>query len=90
MPRFASLFALGILVCSLQGVDAAASFRWLPELEPNVTEAGYPRVPVGGAVEFAVDHAAGTCRVTFYAPAAVESSLEKGPHPKMRLGFVPV
>jgi hypothetical protein len=39
------------------------------------------------AVEFAVDYAAGTCRVAFYTPAAVAGGFVKPPHAKMELRF---
>jgi hypothetical protein len=45
-------------------------------------------VAPGGAVEFAVDFAAGTCRVAFYTPAAVEGGFVEAPHAKMELRFV--
>jgi hypothetical protein len=47
-----------------------------------------PPVPAGGAVEFAVDYAAGTCRVAFYTPAAVTGGFVETPHSKMELRFV--
>jgi hypothetical protein len=47
-----------------------------------------PPVPAGGAVEFAVDYAAGTCRVAFYTPAAVAGGFAEAPHAKMELRFV--
>jgi hypothetical protein len=47
-----------------------------------------PPVPAGGAVEFAVDYAAGTCRVAFYTPAAVAGGFVEAPHAKMELRFV--
>jgi hypothetical protein len=47
-----------------------------------------PPVPAGGAVEFAVDYAAGTCRVAFYTPAAVMGGFMATPHAKMELRFV--
>jgi hypothetical protein len=47
-----------------------------------------PPVPAGGAVEFAVDYAAGTCRVAFYTPAAVLGGFVEAPHAKMELRFV--
>jgi hypothetical protein len=47
-----------------------------------------PPVPAGGAVEFAVDYAAGTCRVAFYAPAAVAGGFVEAPYAKMELRFV--
>jgi hypothetical protein len=45
-------------------------------------------VPEGGAVEFAVDYAAGTCRVAFYTPAAVAGGFVEAPHAKLELRFV--
>jgi hypothetical protein len=47
-----------------------------------------PPVPEGGAVGFAVDYTAGTCRVAFYTPAAVASGFVDPPHAKMELRFV--
>jgi hypothetical protein len=47
-----------------------------------------PRVTPGSAVEFAVDYAAGTCRVAFYTPAAVEGGFVEAPYAKMELRFV--
>jgi hypothetical protein len=47
-----------------------------------------PPVPPGSAVEFAVDYAAGTCRVAFYRPAAVAGGFVEAPHAKMELRFV--
>jgi hypothetical protein len=47
-----------------------------------------PPVPPGSAVEFAVDYAAGTCRVAFYAPEAVSGGFVEAPHAKMELRFV--
>jgi hypothetical protein len=39
-------------------------------------------------VEFAVDYAAGTCRVAFYTPAAVAGGFMEPPHAKMELRFI--
>jgi hypothetical protein len=47
-----------------------------------------PPVPPGGAVELAVDYAAGTCRVAFYTPEAVAGGFVEPPHAKMELRFV--
>jgi hypothetical protein len=52
------------------------------------TTAEGPQVPEGGAVEFAVDYAAGTCRVAFCSPAAVAGGFVEAPHAKMELRFV--
>jgi hypothetical protein len=52
------------------------------------TTAQVPAVPAGGAVEFAVDYAAGICRVAFYTPAAVVSGFVDAPYAKMELRFV--
>jgi hypothetical protein len=52
------------------------------------TTAEVPPVPEGGAVEFAVDDAAGTCRVAFYTPVAVAGGFVEAPHAKMELRFV--
>jgi hypothetical protein len=58
------------------------------------TDGGYattskvPAAPAGSAVEFAVDYAAGTCRVAFYTPAAVAGGFVEAPHAKMELRFV--
>jgi hypothetical protein len=46
-----------------------------------------PPVPAGGAVEFAVDYAAGTCRVAFYTPAAAAGGFVEVAHAKMELRF---
>jgi hypothetical protein len=60
-------------------------------LEPSdsgyATTSKIPPVPAGGAVEFAVDYAAGTCRVAFYTPTAVAGGFVT-PHAKMELRFV--
>jgi hypothetical protein len=73
------------------------------ESVPNVQQSGWtamppfgvyattdkvPPVPAGGAVEFAVDYAAGTCLVAFYKPAAVAGGFVQAPHAKMELRFV--
>jgi hypothetical protein len=47
-----------------------------------------PPVPAGSAVEFAVDYAAGTCRVAFFTPAAVAGGFVGAPYAKMELRFV--
>jgi hypothetical protein len=47
-----------------------------------------PRVPEGSAVELAVNYAAGTCRVAFYAPEAVAGGFVEAPYAKMELRFV--
>jgi hypothetical protein len=47
-----------------------------------------PPLSAGGAVEFVVDHAAGTCRVAFYTPAAVWNNFETPPFARMELCFV--
>jgi hypothetical protein len=47
-----------------------------------------PPVPEGSAVEFAVDYAAGTCRVAFYTPAAVAGGFVEAPYARMELRFV--
>jgi hypothetical protein len=47
-----------------------------------------PPVPPGSGVEFAVDYAAGTCRVAFYTPAAVAGGFVQAPHAKMELRFL--
>jgi hypothetical protein len=47
-----------------------------------------PPVPEGSAVEFAVDYAAGTCRVAFYTRTAVAGGFVKAPYAKMELRFV--
>jgi hypothetical protein len=39
-------------------------------------------------VEFALDYAAGTCRVAFYTPTAVPGVFMEAPHAKMELRFV--
>jgi hypothetical protein len=52
------------------------------------TTSKVPLVPPGSAVEFAVDYAAGTCRVAFYTPAAVAGGFVKAPYAKMELLFV--
>jgi hypothetical protein len=39
-------------------------------------------------LEFAVDYAAGTCRVAFYTPEAVAGGFVEAPHAKMELRFV--
>jgi hypothetical protein len=52
------------------------------------TTAEVPPVPAGGAVEFAVDYAAGTCLMAFYPPAAVAGGFVQAPHAKMELRFI--
>jgi hypothetical protein len=52
------------------------------------TTVDIPEVPAGSAVEFAVDYAAGTCRVAFYTPAAVAGGFVAAPYAKMELRFV--
>jgi hypothetical protein len=52
------------------------------------TTSQIPPVPAGSAVEFAVDYAAGTCRVAFYTPAAVAGRFVEAPYAKMELRFV--
>jgi hypothetical protein len=52
------------------------------------TTSTVPPVPAGSAVEFAVDYAAGTCRVAFYTPEAVAGGFVEAPHAKMELRFV--
>jgi hypothetical protein len=63
--------------------DAAAA-----DTSAYATTDGVPPVPVGSAVEFAVDYAAGTCRVAFYTPAAVVGGFVEAPYAKMELRFV--
>jgi hypothetical protein len=52
------------------------------------TTATVPPVPPGSAVEFAVDYAAGTCRVAFYSPAALARGPMEEPEARMELRFV--
>jgi hypothetical protein len=59
-----------------------------PAASAYATTAVVPPVPEGGAVEFAVDYAAGSCRVAFYTPAAVAGGFVEAPHAKMELRFV--
>jgi hypothetical protein len=59
-----------------------------PADSAHATTAEVPPVPAGGAVEFAVDYDAGTCRVAFYTPAAVAGGFVAEPHAKMELRFV--
>jgi hypothetical protein len=59
-----------------------------PGASAYATTTDVPPVPEGGAVEFAVDYAAGTCRVAFYTPAAVAGGFVEAPHAKMELRFV--
>jgi hypothetical protein len=47
-----------------------------------------PPVPEGGAVELAVDYAAGTCRAAFFTPAVVAGGFVEAPYAKMELRFV--
>jgi hypothetical protein len=65
------------------GDDAAAA-----DTSAYATTDVAPPVPAGGAVELAVDYAAGTCRVAFYTPAAVAGGFGEAPHAKMELRFV--
>jgi hypothetical protein len=39
-------------------------------------------------VEFAVDYAAGTCRVAFYTPEVAAGGFVEAPHAKMELRFI--
>jgi hypothetical protein len=61
-------------------------------LEPSdgayATTSKVPLVPAGGAVEFALDYAAGTCRVAFYTPVAASGGFVEMPQAKMELRFV--
>jgi hypothetical protein len=52
------------------------------------TTSKVPPVRPGSALQFAVDYAAGTCRVAFYTPAAVAGGFVAAPHAKMELRFV--
>jgi hypothetical protein len=52
------------------------------------TTSKVPPLPAGSAVGFAVDYAAGTCRVAFYTPAAVAGGFVQEPYAKMELRFV--
>jgi predicted DNA-binding WGR domain protein len=86
---------------SARNVDDPSDSGWTA-LEPSCGAAGdapgntsayattskVPAVPAGGAVEFAVDYAAGTCRVAFYTPAAVTGGFVEAPHARMELRFV--
>jgi hypothetical protein len=47
-----------------------------------------PWVLAGGAVEFALDYAAGTCRVAFYTPGVVDGGFVEAPYVTMELRFV--
>jgi hypothetical protein len=47
-----------------------------------------PPLPPGGAVELAVDYAAGTCRVAFYTREAVAGGFVAAPFATMELRFV--
>jgi hypothetical protein len=82
--------------------ESATLLGWKPLL-PRATAAGdvavadtsayatencSPPVPAGSAIELAVDHAAGTCRVAFYTPAAVAGGFAEAPYAKMELRFV--
>jgi hypothetical protein len=58
------------------------------DLSTYATTAVVPKVPAGGAVEFSVDYAAGTCRVAFYTPTAVAGGFAEAPQAKMELRFV--
>jgi hypothetical protein len=59
-----------------------------PDGSAYATTAQVPKVPVGGAVEFAVDYAANTCRVAFYTPEGVAAGIrQSAPFAKMELHF---
>jgi hypothetical protein len=58
------------------------------ETSAYATTSQVPPVPAGSAVEFAVDYAAGTCRVAFYTPAAVAGGFVEAPYARMELRFV--
>jgi hypothetical protein len=58
------------------------------DISAYATTTEVPPVPEGGAVGFAVDYAAGTCRVAFYTPKAAATGFVDPPHAKMELRFV--
>jgi hypothetical protein len=74
----------GWMALEPQGVAS----RGTGDLSTYATTSQAPPVPPGGAVEFAVDYVAGTCRVAFYTPAAVAGGFVEAPHAKMELRFV--
>jgi hypothetical protein len=94
-------FQVNPMVC--RGFNISSTVLGWKPLLPRVTVAGdaaaadtsayattdvIPPVPAGGAIEFAVDYAAGTCRVAFYTPAAVAGEFAEAPYAKMELRFV--
>jgi hypothetical protein len=52
------------------------------------TTAVVPPLPPGGAVQFAVDDATGTCRVAFYMPMTVTGGFMEPPYATMELRFI--
>jgi hypothetical protein len=58
------------------------------ETSSYATTESVPPLPAGGAVELAVDYAAGTCRVAFYTPEAVAGRFIAAPFATMELRFV--
>jgi hypothetical protein len=80
-----------IVVGARDVYDVAPDSGWTvipPGTSAYATTDKVPPVPAGGAVEFAVDYASGTCRVAFYTPAAVAGGFSDAPHAKMELRFV--
>jgi hypothetical protein len=70
------------------GVHSRGWRGLLPRGESTyATTDSVPPVPEGGAVGFAVDYSAGTCRVAFYTPEAVAGGFAEAPYAKMELRF---
>jgi hypothetical protein len=67
---------------------AQAGGRPPADVSAFATSFSVPAVPPGGAVEFAVDYAAGTCRVAFYSPDAVADGFVGLPYSTLELRFV--
>jgi hypothetical protein len=69
--------------------ETASSVNVAPsDISAYATTTIVPPLPAGGAVELAVDYAAGTCRVAFYMPQAVAGGFVAAPFAAMELRFV--
>jgi hypothetical protein len=80
-----------IMISASHGGGCSAGWTALkPSDGAYATTSKVPSVPAGSAVEFAVDYAAGTCRVAFYTAAAVAGGFVEAPYAKMELRFVAI
>jgi hypothetical protein len=82
------IIVIATYALSVQGETDSGWTVLPPGSSAYATTAVVPPVPAGSAVEFAVDYAAGTCRVAFYTPVAVAGGFVEAPHAKMELRFV--